>query len=234
MFKDRFTFYRSKEWRKLLDSLKNERVNDDGQVICEYCGKPIVKAYDIIGHHTIELTEENVNDYDISLNPQNIKLVHHSCHNIIHNKLGYANREVYLVYGAPLSGKTTWVRSNMTAGDLVIDIDSVWECISFLPRYQKPGRLKSVVFGVRNNLLDAVKYRLGKWNNAYVIGGYPLQGERERLIMELGAREIFIECTKEECLRRLKESDDGRDYKEWSGYIEEWFERSNQNQNERF
>jgi hypothetical protein len=227
MFKDRFTFYRSKEWRKLLDSLKNERVNDDGQVICEYCGKPIVKAYDIIGHHTIELTEENVNDYDISLNPQNIKLVHHSCHNVIHNKLGYANREVYLVYGAPLSGKTTWVRSNMTAGDLVIDIDSVWECISFQPRYQKPGRLKSVVFGVRNNLLDAVKYRLGKWNNAYVIGGYPLQSERERIARELGAREVYIEATQEECLKRLEQADDGRDKAEWEGYILEWFERYN-------
>ena len=98
MFKDRFSFYRSNEWRKLLDNLKHERLDDDGQIICEHCGKPIVKAYDIIGHHIIELTEENVNDYDISLNPQNIKLVHHKCHNIIHNKLGYANREVFLVY----------------------------------------------------------------------------------------------------------------------------------------
>lgn len=229
MYNDRFSFYRSKEWRKLLDNLKNERLNDDGQVICEYCGRPIVRAYDIIGHHKIELTEENVNDYEISLNPKNIQLVHHSCHNLIHNKLGYANREVFLVYGAPLSGKSSYVKSSMSAGDLIIDIDSIWQCVSNLSRYEKPGKLKSVVFKVRDCLLDAVKYRLGKWHNAYVIGGYPLQGERERLIMELGAREIFIECTKEECLRRLKESDDGRDYKEWRGYIEEWFERSNQN-----
>ena len=210
MFKDRFSFYRSKEWRKLLDNLKNERLNDDGQIICEYCGRPIVRAYDIIGHHKIELTEENVNDYDISLNPQNIALLHHSCHNITHNKLGYANREVFLVYGAPLSGKSTYVKESMSAGDMVVDIDSIWQSISNLPRYEKPAKLKSVVFKVRDCELEAVKYRLGKWHNAYVIGGYPLQGERERLIMELGAREIFIECTKEECLRRLKESDDGR------------------------
>ena len=225
MFKDRFSFYRSNEWRKLLDNLKHERLNDEGQIICEHCGKPIVKAYDIIGHHTIELTEENVNDYDISLNPQNIKLVHHKCHNIIHNKLGYANREVFLVYGAPLSGKTTWVKNSMSPGDLIIDIDSIWQCISFLSRYEKPPKLKSIVFKVRDSLLEAVKYRAGKWNNAYVIGGYPLQGERERLIRELGAREIFIEATEDECLKRLEACDDGRNFDEWSGYIRAWFQQ---------
>ena len=225
MFKDRFTFYRSKEWRKLLDNLKNERLNDDGQIICEYCGRPIVRAYDIIGHHKIELTEENVNDYEISLNPKNIQLVHHSCHNLIHNKLGYANREVFLVYGAPLSGKSSYVKSSMSAGDLIIDIDSVWQCVSNLSRYEKPAKLKSIVFKVRDCLLDAVKYRLGKWHNAYVIGGYPLQGERERLIKELGAREIFIDATEEECLERLAAAGDGRDKAEWEGYIREWFER---------
>lgn len=223
MFKDRFSFYRSKEWRKLLDNIKAERLNDDGQIICECCGRPIVKAYDIIGHHKIELTEENVNDYDISLNPQNIMLVHHSCHNRIHNKLGYANREVFLVYGAPLSGKSSFVAKSMSAGDLIIDIDSIWQCVSNLSRYEKPAKLKSVVFRVRDSLLDSVKYRLGKWNNAYVIGGYPLQGERERLIKELGAREVFIDATEEECLERLKAAGDGRDQSEWEGYIRAWF-----------
>ena len=66
MFRDRHSFYTSREWRKLLQTIKMERLNDDGQIICEYCGKPIVNAYDIIGHHKIELNEENVNDYDIS------------------------------------------------------------------------------------------------------------------------------------------------------------------------
>lgn len=225
MIKDRFTFYRSDEWRKLLDNLKHERLNDDGQIICEYCGKPIVKAYDIIGHHKKELDEENVKDYNISLNPDNIALVHHKCHNFIHNKLGYAQREVFIVYGAPLSGKTTWVKDNMSEGDLVIDVDSIWQCISGQDRYIKPNRLKSVVFKVRDSLIDCVKYRLGKWNNAYIIGGYPLQSERERLIKELAAREVFIDASKDECFERLEAVQDGRDKEEWRKYIDEWFER---------
>ena len=224
MFKDLFSFYRSREWEKFRQMVIAERVHDDGFVYDEVTEQPITKAYDIILHHKIELTEENVNDYDISLNPQNIMIVSHKTHNYIHNKLGYSHREVYLVYGAPLSGKSTYVKNAMNPGDLVIDMDSIWQCISFQKRYEKPARLKSVAFRIRDSLLDTVKYRFGKWNNAYVIGGYALQSERERLIKELGAREIFIESTEEECIQRLEASDDGRDKDEWRGYIRNWFE----------
>jgi dephospho-CoA kinase len=201
-------------------------MHEDGFVYDEVTNKPITKAYDIILHHIIELTEENVNDYDISLNPQNIQIVSHKTHNILHDKLGYKNREVYLVYGSPLSGKSTWVEKNMSEGDLIIDMDRIWHCVSGMPLYIKPNRLKSIVFKMRDELIDCVKYRLGKWNNAYIVGGYPLQSERERLAKDLGAREILIEATQEECLERLEACDDGRDHEEWKKYISDWFERS--------
>lgn len=225
MYDSRFSFYRGKEWRDLLQRLKQERVNADGQIICEYCGKPIIKAYDMIGHHLIELDEENVNNYDISLNPNNISLLHHRCHNYIHNKLGYSIRQVFIVYGAPLSGKTTFVKDNANVGDLIIDIDSIWQCVSGLPRYNKPNRLKAIVFKVRDSLIECVKYRYGKWDNCYIIGGYPLQSERERLIKELGAREVFINASQSECMARLESIDDGRDRDEWARYIADWFAR---------
>ena len=224
---DLFTFYRSKEWQKLLQQIKQERLDQDGQIICEECGRPIVRAYDIIGHHKTELTPENVNDYAISLNPENIALVHHRCHNIIHDKLGMMKtREVFIVYGPPLSGKTSWVKENKNDGDLVIDLDNIWESITGGPRYSKPPRLKAVAFKIRDAEIEAAKYRQGKWLNAYIIGGYPLQGERERLAKELGAREIYIEASEEECIARLEaEPDGGRDKEEWRGYIAEWFRR---------
>ena len=183
-----YNFYRSDEWENLLKVIKLERLQD-GELFCEYCGKPIIKSYDCIGHHVIELTEENYTDYNISLNPVNIKLVHHKCHNLMHNKLSYSGRQVFIVYGSPLSGKSSYVRESMTDGDLIIDIDNIWECVSGCDRYVKPNRLKSVVFAVRDNLLESVKYRRGKWSNAYVIGGYPYQAERERLEREKAGKE---------------------------------------------
>ena len=221
---DLSSFYHGKEWRKLVEAIRIERVNEDGQLICEYCGKPIVRKYDAIGHHKVELTEENVNDFEVSLNPDNVVMVHHACHNRIHDKLGYSRREVYLVYGPPRAGKTTWVRENMTEGDLVVDMDNVWECVSMCDRYMKPKRLNAVVFKVRDVLIDAVKYRLGRWHNAYVIGGYPLSSERERLCRELGAREVFIDATMEECIQRA-EGMEGESAEDWKKFIVEWFER---------
>ena len=220
-------FYQSKEWVNLVGAIRLERMNDNGDVICEYCHEPIVRAYDCIGHHTVELTEDNVNDAMVSLNPELIQLVHHKCHNRIHNKFRYDEdmRQVFLVYGAPLSGKTSWVNDVRNDGDLIIDMDNIWQCVSGCERYEKPAVLKSIAFGVRDYLIECVKYRRGKWLNAYVIGGYPLISERERLCRELRAREIFIDTSKEECLRRLSKCDDGRDIGEWTKYILDWYKR---------
>lgn len=218
-----YNFYRSKEWENLLKVLRNERVDANGNIICAYCGRPIVRSYDCIGHHRIELTEENYTDYNISLNPDNIALVHHKCHNLIHNKLFSGNRQVFIVYGSPLSGKSSYVREAMSEGDLIIDLDNIWACVSGCERYVKPNRLKSVVFSVRDNLLESVKYRRGKWNNAYIVGGYPFTAERERLAEGLGAREVFIDTDMETCLQRLYDSSDGRDVAEWERYIKDWW-----------
>lgn len=218
-----YNFYRSKEWVNLLKIIRNERINNEGYIICEHCGKPIVKAYDCIGHHKIELTENNVSDYNISLNPDNIALVHHRCHNIIHNKLSYAGRQVYLVYGSPLSGKSTYVSEAMNKGDLILDIDRLWYAISGMSMYEKPDRLKSNVFALRDNLLEQIRYRRGKWSNAYIIGGYPYERDRERLIDSLGAREVFINTDKETCIERLLKDAD-RDKDVWMKYINEWWD----------
>lgn len=215
-------FYRTKQWQKLLEVIKMERVNEEGQLICWHCGKPITDKYDCIGHHTIFLTEDNVNDTNISLNPNLIQLVHHKCHSRIHNKLGYTKREIFLVYGSPMSGKSTYVKTVAEPGDLIVDINNIWECISVNGVHA--NKVKSVVFAVRDRLLEAVKHRLGKWDNCYIIGGYPLISERERLCKELGAREIFIDTPKEVCMERLKASED-RDQEEYKKFIEDWWKK---------
>lgn len=220
-------FYQSKEWTTLVKSLRLERVNENGDIICDCCHEPIVKAYDCIGHHTIELTDDNVNDVTISLNPDLIMLVHHRCHNRIHHKFHHGEdmRKVYLVYGSPLSGKTSWVKEVHNEGDLIVDIDDIWQCVSGCERYVKPWQLKGIVFNCHDNLLESVKYRRGKWRNAYIVGGYPLISDRERLCRELRATEIFIDTPKEECLRRLAKCNDGRDIGEWTKYILDWWKR---------
>lgn len=211
-------FYKSKEWTDLLEQLKLERVEGNGDLLCEHCHKPIVKKYDCIGHHIKELTEANVNNYSVSLNPDNIILIHFKCHNEIHERFGYESpKKVYIVYGSPCSGKSTWVQENATKDDLVLDIDKIWECVSICDKLHKPNRLKANVFGVRDTLLDQIRTRTGQWKKAFIVGGYPLLMDRQRLAERLGAELIFIDATKDLCLSRAASED-------WKKYIEDWFE----------
>lgn len=218
-------FYTSDEWLDFRAYLIAERTADDGFVYDEITGKKIIKAYDIILHHKIELTLENVNDANISLNPDNIQIVSFKTHNEIHNRFGSWTRHIYLVYGCPLAGKATYVRERAGLHDLVIDLDKIYSCITNNAPYIKSGRVTDNVFAVRDCLLEQVKTRRGKWVNCFIIGGYPFKGERERICGEYGAEPIYIDCTKEEAQMRLQAAQDGRDKKEWSKYIDTWFDR---------
>lgn len=217
-------FYKSTRWEKFVQGLRLERVDANGFIICEHCGKPIVKAYDCIGHHIEELTELNVDDVNVSLNPDNVMLVHFRCHNEIHKRFGYAERliqNVYIVYGAPCSGKTAWVNSVAENEDIILDIDRLWGAIRAdkCGQYDKPNAIKNNVFALRDCLLDMIRVRRGKWHNAYIIGGYPLQGERERLADSVGANKIiFIDTPKDVCLERAKLKTDG-----WIDFVNDWF-----------
>ena len=136
-----------------------------------------------------------------------------------------AQRKVYYVYGAPCSGKTTFVNESKGMSDLVVDIDNIWQCVTGGKRYEKPNALKTNVFAIRDMLLDQVRTRAGKWEKAWIIEGGALKGVRMRQIELLQAEDIFIDTDKQTCLKRLA-SDNERTQeqkKEWTGYIESWF-----------
>ncbi|WP_375104634.1 HNH endonuclease signature motif containing protein [Paenibacillus sp. RS8] len=216
------TFYTSENWRVFRLGLILERGNR-----CQHCGGIIARSIDIIGHHKIELTPENVHDHTISLNPEMVELICYDCHNREHKRFGYQyTKEVYLVYGPPLAGMMDLVRQQMSRGDLIVNMDLLYTALSGLPDYDKPDALYSNVVGVQNLLLDNIKTRLGKWGTAWIIGGYAEKFKRERLAEETGAELIFCSVSREECLSRL-ESEESLRYRkdEWRGYIEKWFEQ---------
>lgn len=228
MFTSLAQFYNSEQWRKLRLSLIAERTNkDDGILYCEYSGAPIINLYEAVAHHKTPLTMDNVNDFNISLNPSNIMLVTHKAHNEIHSRFGYsAGRKVYYVYGAPCSGKTTFVNSIKGNSDLICDIDNIWQCITGGARYDKPNALKTNVFELQRCILDMIKKRAGNWERAFVIDGGAAKTPRNNRINDLGAEPIFINTDRETCLQRLA-TDRNRTQAqrvEWEKYIYKWFD----------
>lgn len=215
-------FYTSQRWRSFREQLIHERTRADGFVYDEYSGEKLLKSYDIIAHHKQELTLQNFEDVNISLNPDNIMLVSMRSHNEIHARFGYAQgKKVYYVYGAPCSTKSTYVNSVKGNSDLIVDIDLIWQAVTGR-EYYKPDALKANVFDLYRHMTDMVKTRQGRWQRAYVITGGASKGQREREIKELGAEPIYIDTDKETCLMNLHNAHD-RDITLWTKYIEDWF-----------
>lgn len=227
MFTSLAQFYCSDKWRKLRDALIAERTNPaDGVLYCQHSGKPLLHSYDIVAHHIKPLTMQNVNDYSISLNPDNILLVSQQAHNEIHARFGYCTqRKVYIVHGAPCSGKTSFVNSIKGNSDLVVDIDNLWEAVTG-KRYYKPNALKANVFAMRDALLETVKTRAGNWERAFIIEGLPYKAERERRRDVYGAELIYIDTDEQTCYSRLQTDESRREYAdEWRKYISDYFLR---------
>lgn len=220
MYHDITSFYKSSEWRNLRKAIIAERTKD-GIIYDEYTRKPLEGTP--ILHHCIELNEENIYDPNIALNPEHIMIVSMDSHNKIHDRFRKNYRpdqKVYIVYGSPRAGKNTYVETHANDSDLICDIDEIWNCLCLGGRDKKPDRLKSNVFAVRDTIIDQIKKRKGKWNNAWIIGGFALSSDRERLVKLLNAELVFIDTDINTCLKRASNENE----RQW---ILEWFETYN-------
>nr|DAN48713.1 MAG TPA: HNH endonuclease [Bacteriophage sp.] len=214
-------FYARKAWRDLRNRLIVER-----HAVCARCGRSFAPATErVIAHHIVELTDETLNDPMIALNQDNVELLCWACHNHTHG-YSFGNRQVFIVWGPPLAGKSTYVAEQAAPGDLIVDMDSLWTAISTLPKYGRHEAIRQNVFGLRDALLNQIHVRLGAWNTAWVIGGYPRKGEREALAARLGANLIEIESSREECIQRADErfAGDLVAAAEWKTFIDRWFD----------
>lgn len=72
-------FYKSKEWNKCRSAFIQERIATDGG-ICQMCNEH--NGY--IVHHIKELTPENIDDPNITLNFNNLQYVCKRCHDEHH------------------------------------------------------------------------------------------------------------------------------------------------------
>lgn len=190
-------FYHSKAWRDLsyLLRLKSGK--------CQRCGR-IVDIKQLHAHHKVLLTPSNVNDISISLNPDNIEILCSSCHDEEHNRFGYTEHHIYIIYGAPCSGKTTYALERMSNNDIIVDLDMIYEMLTGQDGHEHSDGLRFIAFKIRDTLYDIIKTRYGRFDNAYIVAGLPHRGEREALARRLGAELVHIDTSEAECIKRAE------------------------------
>lgn len=193
-------FYCRKDYLDLAQACK---IKSGG--VCAKCGG-VFDISELRPHHKVELTLDNIDDVNVTLNPDNIEVLCHDCHNAAHKRFGYAvgAKRVYIVYGSPCAGKTTYVNSVATRNDLIVDLDKIHRAICICGLYDKPDATKRVAFNVRDYLLDEVRTATPrrKWQDAYIIGTYPDRIDRDMFVQDYGAELVHIDTSKEECIKR--------------------------------
>lgn len=193
-------FYCRKDYLDLAQACK---IKSGG--VCAKCGG-VFDISELRPHHKVELTLDNIDDVNVTLNPDNIEVLCHDCHNAAHKRFGYAvgAKRVYLVYGSPCAGKTTYVNSVATRNDLIVDLDKIHRAICICGLYDKPDATKRVAFNVCDYLLDEVRTATPrrKWQDAYIIGTYPDRIDRDMFVQDYGAELVHIDTSKEECIKR--------------------------------
>ena len=236
------SFYQSKQWKTARNS-KMASVNN----LCELClekGK-ISAAKEV--HHKIHLTPQNINDPNIAYAHSNLLALCKFCHQKEHRPMSaiqdglYFNERgevmsedyqppkkrihVHIVWGCYGSGKTTYVRQHMDRGDLVVDLDLIGQAISMCDKTDVPKNLLYTSLKVRDFIYQLIASKDINAKNVWVVGGLPTKTERESLKERIDADLIYMDVTKEECIRRVMLDVERKDKQKQTEIIEQWWNK---------
>ena len=127
---------------------------------------------------------------------------------------------VYLVYGAPCSGKSTYVKEHFKPGDIVCDVDRIYAALCFNEEHKEELYAQEVAKNLYTELLDIIRDRKGHWKNAYVVSLANTPERVEEMRERIHADEcVYIDTPLEVCLERAK----GRPFY-FEFLIQKWFE----------
>ena len=129
-----------------------------------------------------------------------------------------------VVYGAPCSGKSTYVRSVITDKDMVYDYDEITRAITYGKHHLSKRELThQYVLDFRYAIVKRAREEKGI-ENIYIISTF-ITDQFKDWVKDMNPTYHKMEATKEECLERLDKDDMRPDKEEWKSKIEEWYNK---------
>ena len=135
-----------------------------------------------------------------------------------------SDKEVFIICGAPGSGKTTYASQHHQPGDLIVDMDTIVAALTgdetAHPDYEN---ILDVAIAVRTTLYNIIENGTGDWKRAFVITSSMNDGAVIALAKQLHATVHYMETTKEECKRRIANDKTRQDKELFYNLVDEWF-----------
>ena len=233
-------FYNSMAWRTVREFVFNRDLG-----LCVRCDNPGTEV-----HHTTYLRPENINDPDITLNPARLITLCRECHLAEHqhsklvarynmirqykpgteqydfDEMGQPapKRNVFILHGAPGSGKSTYVAQNKGEYDIVFDADLVRSALAMATdRVDVPDTLPWVN-SIREQVYNIVANRELYFDRVWLIVTMPKRDDREALAKRLRGDLIHIDTGIEECKTRVRLDDTRKNKLKDMGAINWYFD----------
>lgn len=125
---------------------------------------------------------------------------------------------VYLVCGAPCSGKSTWIAQHAKRGDVICDVDAIYSAISGQDAHDADLHVHEIALSLKERLLDAVRDRVG-FEDAYVTSIVntceKIHADMERVMAD---ELVLIDTPYDVCMERASERPEYFKF-----LIQEWF-----------
>lgn len=131
--------------------------------------------------------------------------------------------KIYLIWGSPACGKTTYVKDNKQDNDIVIDIDALREAIT-MSECKTYDYHKDIVITLRDTLYNIIKNKRQLEGDVWVIACLSNADKRNDLISRIKVDEsIHIEATEDECISRAMNDSERIDKELQIRIINDWF-----------
>jgi len=137
--------------------------------------------------------------------------------------------KVYVVHGAPCSGKKDYVAKHLGENDVVFDYDSIMAAVSGRPMYQPNGHLVSYCLDIRTLILKKAMQK-PEVDKTWIITT-KVSDDMKSQLSDVPVQYVHVDTPKDECLQRL-ESDEQRQplAEELRKVIEDYFSSGTEEQ----
>ncbi len=216
--------------------LKREQIRQRDMYLCQVClnglygAKHMYQYKHIEVHHIVPINENN----DLKLEDNNLICLCDYHHRMADN--GYISRyllqslinkevinmKLNVVYGSPCSGKTTYVKSHMKEGDIVIDYDYIYQALTLRDKLHKYDNNNSSINQLAMDIKQFILNQSISNSNQTVWLITTTMNEYINRYSEVNI--ITMDKTKEEVLEMLYKDKERTNKDEWRIKIEKWYE----------